>query len=357
MNAADPAVEPDRQKKGKEDTLTELQMGEARSKAGEPMHRRLLNARLMTLLRVMRESGLPEYDRRVGLNELNRQLITMIGGRGGLTSNDLVAYSGHEKAQISRAVKSLEEGSFIERASLRAKLTLMPEGERLFDEIMAISRARDVQLASGLTAAERKQFIAMTRALIVRAAEIYGEERRLTAEAAAFGSGAPPPPVPSYGQLPDKHGIGKIIGPQLAALVSYLRRAAMLAYQREHGLSNFQWMILSQIGEYEPLPLARLIEIMGRDKSQVGRTVAYFQEVGLIERHRVARKRDIMVTTTPHGSAVYNAMCSIAVTRDEKLTAGYSADERAWYFAIVERLEANARRMATTASEPAKAKV
>ncbi len=50
----------------------------------------------------------------------------------------------------------------------------------------------------------------------------------------------------------------------------------MLAYQREQGLSNFQWMILSQIGEYQPLPLARLIDIMGRDKSQVGRTVAFF---------------------------------------------------------------------------------
>jgi DNA-binding MarR family transcriptional regulator len=210
---------------------------------------------------------------------------------------------------------------------------------------MALSRRRELLLAAGISAVERKSFCAVIQALTVRAAQIYADERRLSAEAAAAGQCPPPPPIPSFETVEDKHGVGKLLVPQLNALTSYLRRSAMLTYQREQGLSNFQWMILSQIGEYEPLPLARLIEIMGRDKSQVGRTVAHFEEAGLIERRRVERKRDIMVTTTPRGAAVYEKMCAIALQRDESLTEGLSAAERAFFIEIIERLDANARQL------------
>ncbi len=319
------------------------------------MHLRLVSARLITLLRLLRESGAHDYGRITELNGLNRQLITMIGGAGGLPSNALVAFTGHEKAQISRAVKALEALGYIERASLRAKLTLRPSGQRLFDTMVSISRRRDRALSAGLTREERSFFCAMTQALTVRAAQIYARERQLSAEAAAAGQGPPPPPIPSFEDVEDKAGIGTLIGPQLTSLASYLRRSAMLAYQREQGLSNFQWMILSQIGEYEPLPLARLIEIMGRDKSQVGRTVAHFEKSGLIERKRVERKRDIMVTTTPRGSEVYEEMCRIAVRRDEALTEGHTATQRADYISMLERLQANAGTMIGARGEAADA--
>lgn len=306
------------------------------------MHRRLVSARLITLLRLARESVAPEYDRRVGLNDLNRQILTMIGAAGGLCSNELVVRSGHEKAQISRAVKALEADDLIERTSLRAPLMLRPEGQRRFDVIMSIARARDAILTAGISAPMRRDFVTMTRALTVRAAQIYAEERGLATEP---GVVVPPPHIPLYGPVEDPHGIGKLIIPQLNALTSYLRRSAMLAYQREQGLSNFQWMILSQIGEYQPLQLARLIEIMGRDKSQVGRSVAHFEEAGLIERRRVTHKRDIMVTTTPRGAEVYQAMCVIAIRRDNALTAGHSAAKRAAYVGMLDRFEAKARIM------------
>jgi len=309
-----------------------------------PMHLRLVSARLITLLRLMRESGFHEYGRVADLNGLNRQLITMIGGAGGLSSNALVAFTGHEKAQISRAVKALEGRGLIERASLRAKLTLRPAGRKMFDAMIEVGRRRDLSLSAGMSAEERERFSTMTQALTVRAAQIYAEERRLSAEAAAAGQGPPQPPIPSFEETEDKEGIQQLIGPQLTALASYLRRSAMLAYQREQGLSNFQWMILSQIGEYEPLALARLIEIMGRDKSQVGRTVAFFEESGLIERRRVERKRDIMVSTTPKGAEIYKVMCEIAIRRDNALTDGHTAAERAGYMAVLDKLEDNARR-------------
>jgi DNA-binding MarR family transcriptional regulator len=82
---------------------------------------------------------------------------------------------------------------------------------------------------------------------------------------------------------------------------------------------------------------------MGRDKSQVGRTVAHFEETGLIERSRVARKRDILVKTTERGAEVYEKMCAIALRRDEALTDQLTAADRAFFIATIERIEANAR--------------
>lgn len=317
------------------------------------MHLRLVSARLITLLRLMRESGGHDYGRSIDLNSLNRQLVTMIGRTGGLSSNALVAFTGHEKAQISRAVKALEGMGLIERASLRAKLVLRAPGEKIFQAIATISLKRDAALTEGFSVEERGRFRSMTQALTVRAAQIYARERQLSAEAAAAGQGPPPPPIPSFDDVQDRAGMSQLIGSQLTALASYLRRSAMLAYQREQGLSNFQWMILSQIGEYEPLPLARLIEIMGRDKSQVGRTVAFFEASGLIERQRVARKRDIMVSTTTRGAEVYKNMCQIAIRRDEALTGEFSPAERADYIAMLDKLEANARAMVARHTEAA----
>ncbi len=101
-----------------------------------------------------------------------------------------MAFTGHEKAQISRAVKALEGMGLIERASLRAKLVLRAPGEKIFQTIATISLKRDAALTAGFSTQERNRFCAMTQALTVRAAQIYARERQLSAEAAAAGQGA-----------------------------------------------------------------------------------------------------------------------------------------------------------------------
>ncbi len=59
----------------------------------------------------------------------------------------------------------------------------------------------------------------------------------------------------------------------------------------------------------------------------------------------MARKRDIMVSTTQRGAEVYKNMRQIAIRRDDALTADFSTAERAEYVAMLERLEANASAM------------
>jgi DNA-binding MarR family transcriptional regulator len=328
---------------------TETIAGPAAQPTREPMHLRLVGARLFGLLRLVRESGLPLYEREIGHKEIHRQLIIMIGIAGGLSSHEIVALTGHEKAQVSRAIKPLEQAGLLERERLRAKLTLLPPGRKIYERIMAMGRGRDATLTSGIDAPTLKRFAALTEELTVQAAQLYAEERRLSAEAGIINPHGPTPGMPNWPTGPDgsprKPPPTKLITPKLIALVAYLKRSAMLAYQRTHGLSHFQWQVLSLIGEFPSMPLAQLILIMGRDKSQVGRTVAFLEQAGLIARTRPSRRRDIVLEPTERGASMFQSMYDLAIRREDALWSGHGAEDRAFYITVLEQLIANAKGM------------
>jgi DNA-binding MarR family transcriptional regulator len=312
----------------------------------KPIHLRIVGARLGHLMRLIRESGLQVYERELGLKEIHRQLIITIGIWDGLSSHELVALTGHEKAQVSRAIKPLEQDGLVARARLRAKLTLLPAGQAMYEKIMAIGRGRDATLTTGIAVADLRRFAAMTEELTVAAAQMYAEERRLSVEAGAINASSATAGSPSW---PDgrtaKMAPAHLITPKLISLVSYLNRSAMLVYQRMEGLSHFQWQVLSRVSDGAPMPLARLILVMGRDKSQVGRTVGHLEASGLIIRSRPTRRRDILLEPTPRGREIFKAMYEIALQREEGLMGGHSAEERVAYFAMIDRLADNAKAM------------
>jgi len=320
---------------------TELIEKAANPQATEPMHMRLIGARLFHLLRLIRESALPVYERELGYKEIHRQLIIMIGVSGGLSSHEIVTLTGHEKAQVSRAIKPLEQAGLIERERLRAKLMLLPAGRRMFDRIMAMMRVRDGALTDGIAAADLKRFAAITEQLTVQAANMYGEERRLSVEAGVISACAAQQGLPNWPESA-KPPPTTLITPKLISLVAYLKRSAMLSYQRTHGLSHFQWQVLAMIGEAPPVPLAQLILLMGRDKSQVGRTVGNLEQAGLLTRSRPTRRRDILLEPTEKGAAFYESMHDLALRREETLWEGQVDDARAFYVEMLEKLTANA---------------
>ena len=310
----------------------------------------LLVTRLSDLMRLIRESGLPRYQREIGYKEIHRHLITMIGISGGLSSQEIVTLTGREKAQISRAIKPLEQSGLIERESLRAKLMLLPPGRAIYERIIAISRGRDATLTEGIAEPELRHFMTLSDELTQQAAQLYAEERQLSVDAGVISAcpGASGPPVWPRG--PDGQEVKpppELITPRLIGLAAYLKRSAMLACQRSHGLSHFQWQVLSLIGEYSPLPLAQLIVLLGRDKSQVGRGVAHLEQEGLIQRSRPTRRRDIVLMPTEAGAVVYEAMQRVAEGREDRLWSGHSPSDRAFFLEIVARLTENARAMVT----------
>ena len=322
---------------------TETTIDVERREVEEPS---LLSLRLFGLMRLIRESGLPRYEREIGYKEIHRHLIMMIGISDGLSSQEIVAITGHEKAQVSRAIKPLEQQGLIERERLRAKLMLLPPGREIFERITTISKERDAVLIAGIASEALQRFNQLTEQLKLKAADIYAEERRLSMEAGAISPGSPSAAAPVWpggsAPQPPPH----LITPRLLGLVTYIKRAAMLGCQRTHGLSHFQWHVLALIGGHKGMPLAQLITAIGRDKSQVGRTVLHLEELGLIERSRPTRRRDIMLQLSERGAVVFAAMYEMAAQREELLWAGHDPDDRGFFASIVDRLKENAGAMA-----------
>jgi len=319
--------------------------GAGQSGDRQPMRGRLVNARLLRLLMLVRLSGEITYHRQTGFVELHRRLLSLIGNYGPLASNELSALSGQEKAQISRAVRLLSAAGLIRRASLRARITLSDAGEEMFEQIMHIARARDDALRDGIAPDEMEGFARLTTALTERAALLFAQERQL-AEGGAIEDDddvAEPPPMPQRLQhVRLERPFARMVAPPLITLTSYLKRSATLAYRRETGLSGFQWQVLSQVGEYDTITLAELIGLLGRHKSQVGRTVKWLEAEGIVQRRNVRGRRDVLLNCSAEGAAMYEVLCESARRRDDYLFADITAPERAAYVATIDRLTDNA---------------
>lgn len=313
-----------------------------------PMRQRLVNARLLTLLRVSGASGQLAYRRAIDMTGMQLRIISQIGNFGPLNSADLVWLTGSDKAQISRAVKALDEADLVERPSLRSTISLTAAGRAIFDRIMAIAHDRDEALARGLGKRELKRFASATERLTARAAQLLACERQASQDA-GDGDPYPEPDVlrsgPPSAADEVSRPLSRMILPPLVTLVSYLQRAGTIAYKREIGISQFEWELLSQIAEHAPVSLAELIVITGRDKSHIGRTLKRLVGSGWVTQQRSQGKRETILQTTASGARIYDDMCAIAIRRDDFLFADQPPGTRDDYVATIEKLTANAEAM------------
>ncbi len=316
-----------------------------------PMRQRLVNARLLTLLRLARTSGDLAYQRYLGLTEMHRRLITLVGNFDGLSSAGLVRLMGSDKAQVSRAVKALTAAGLITRASLRADVRLTDRGAALFEQMMEIGRDRDAAIAKGVGKAELERFRTLTAELTYRAALLLAHERQLSGEAGEETEEAEEPSRAQFPSIADQLGeererpLSRMIVPAALTLVSYLQRSATVAYKRETGVSQFEWRILSHSAEHHPITLAELIGLTNRDNSHIGRTLRRLADAGLVSPQRVVGRRETVLTPTCQGAEVYDRMCTIAVRRDDFLFAEAKPGTKDAYVATIEKLTANAEAM------------
>ncbi|WP_404713838.1 MarR family transcriptional regulator [Sphingomonas sp. MMS24-J13] len=320
--------------------------GVSRPRAGEK-RRNLLYAHLISLVVLANESGAIAYPRRLHMPDIVRQLIFTLGVHGSATSSDLVAASGREKAQISRGIKALSEGRLIDRPTTRGAITLNAAGERVLDDVLRIARERNVALCEGISDAELDRFMAMTSALIDRASAIFIADEKVSSVDLADRSMLHHPPAagaPVMKPMPEGSALQHFVLPWLQSLMTYLRRSGDNLFLREVGMSIFEWRVLSQIEENQPVNLSQLIALLTRDKSQVARMVKKLTMAGQIERVDEGRA-NVSLTLTEAGRASYERICTIGEQRDSFMFADYAPEERAFYIAMMARLTGNARLM------------
>jgi DNA-binding MarR family transcriptional regulator len=130
--------------------------------------------------------------------------------------------------------------------------------------------------------------------------------------------------------------------PRMFKLLSLIRRSAAPEIRRELGLSDFEWRILSQVGDRAPMSLNELAAITSHDKGQLSRGVKRLVEGGLLVRESRRGERGVFISPTKAGKALFDKLAEQAARRNERLIKGLTQDELKVLSRVIDKLEANA---------------
>ncbi len=126
----------------------------------------------------------------------------------------------------------------------------------------------------------------------------------------------------------------RLIGVRLATLRQIVQRSAGLAFGRETGLSDFDWLVIWFIGSQENPVAADVSESLQRDKGQVSRAVTRLTAGGLISREHLRAP----LVLTPLGRDVFARIGRLVRARNEAMLEGVNAEGRALFDGTLDKL-------------------
>lgn len=310
------------------------------------MSRRLVAARLIALMKLLSRSAGPAYRSETRLPDLEWRVMMQVGDRGPVLLTALATLLHQDKGQVSRAVKALVSARLLSREHLRAPITLTKTGHALFDRIVKLGRSRNAVLISELTDTERRALPRLLVRLQTNAQSLLRRAQALRTapeesddesdeEAEASAASASLSPHAGRRLSGAQH---RLVAQDLFALQNLLQRSAALTFRRETHLSDFEWRLLSQVGEHAPLTLIQLVPLLSRDKSQVGRTLTRLDERGLITREKIGGGRHVLVGVSERGRQVYERLAELALARNDVLVAGLSMRDQQTLLAVFNKL-------------------
>ena len=115
---------------------------------------------------------------------------------------------------------------------------------------------------------------------------------------------------------------------RLSVLSNTVSRAIADRYQREFGLSIWQWRIMAVLGESESLTASEVCARTAMDKVAVSRAVAGLEADGHVRRARDAEDgRAARLSLSRSGRKVYSQIVPLALAYEAQLRSGLTARE------------------------------
>ncbi len=120
------------------------------------------------------------YAEKFGLMRHDWRVMAALGNDQPLTANEICRRTNMDKVQVSRAISRLLNRTLVARVQdtgdrRRWILRLTPTGDEIYREIVPAARARESELLSVLSAAERVQLDALLDKLYRRAHKLLQE--------------------------------------------------------------------------------------------------------------------------------------------------------------------------------------
>ena len=134
----------------------------------------------------------------------------------------------------------------------------------------------------------------------------------------------------------------RIYGPRLFRLLSTIRRFTAPQARRTLGLSDFEWRVMSQVGDRAPMSLNELAAASSHDKGQLSRGVKRLVEAGLLVRESRRGERGVFISPTPAGRKVFDDLVGLAFHQNDALIDGITGEELETFSRVIEKIQANA---------------
>ena len=134
---------------------------------------------------------------------------------------------------------------------------------------------------------------------------------------------------------------------QLWQVHAVARRPVVRLCEAEFGITRREWRMLAQLGRGEGLASSALAERAALDRAQTSRAVGALVRKGLVSRTpRRGDRREVQLTLTPAGRALYDALLPRVAAINRELLAVLSETEVQTLDALLQRLRAQAEGIA-----------
>ena len=131
--------------------------------------------------------------------------------------------------------------------------------------------------------------------------------------------------------------------PRLFKILNLVRRVHGPEARRVLGLSDFEWRVMSQVGDRAPMSLNALAAVSSHDKGQLSRGVKRLVEAGLLVRETRRGERGVFISPTKAGREVFDRLVALAFRQNDSLIKDISIEELEAFSMVLDKLESNAR--------------
>lgn len=130
---------------------------------------------------------------------------------------------------------------------------------------------------------------------------------------------------------------------RLSVLSNTISRRIADLYDREFGLTIWQWRVMAVIGDVPGISATEIGQRTAMDKVAVSRAVAGLIEIGYLERKASEEDaRRSMLYLTPAGKSVYDDIVPMAIAEEQALESVLTPEERMELTRLMEKLASSA---------------
>ncbi|WP_407123286.1 MarR family winged helix-turn-helix transcriptional regulator [Bradyrhizobium sp. STM 3561] len=145
---------------------------------------------------------------------------------------------------------------------------------------------------------------------------------------------------------------------RLVVLADQISRSLSELYEERFGLSRQEWRILAALADNGPISSSDVSEYTTLDAMSVSRASSLLEEKGYIVREQSPTDGRLKIfRSTRTGRALYRKIMPLAIDRERYLTQPLSCTEKLAFEAMVDKLLARARTLATAAERSERSRV